>query len=1044
MRRHAKAFVALSALLLSLVLGVSLADAVVPVVSIEDATNVSYTTADVKGEVKPEGQLTTWRFQYATQQQWEDAGNAFPSESLGEGPSGETEAEETLERQLTGLTPDTTYHLRLQAENGDGQSEAVATNTFTTLEVQKPSLTPISVSSLTATSAHFSAEVDPNGTDPAFAAQWSFTCTPVPCKDAQGHPLQGTVPAGTVPKEVKADAANLEPNVEYTVKLTATNAGGSEEETATFETEGSAPSVKAFAAGPIQATQAGINGEVNPHNSPTTYWFEWGTQDCSANPCQSIPASKDADAGSAGADVYVFRQLNGLSPQSTYHFRLIAKNASGTTEGPDQAFTTASPASEAQGPACPNHDALGAEFLPDCRAWEMVSPPDKNGGGVTVESKQVHVATDGEAIAFGSLVGFADAKGSGIGFDYIAERDGVPGTNGWSTHAITPLMPPFTIFAGAFGGLGGNTSQFSAEFSPDLSRAIFRAWRPLEGTPNSARATNVYRLEGLRTPGGASATLMSDAYAPLPPLPPLFYLFAPPWPLAASSDVGHVLFESQLRLSEDAILGRPNIYESSGGIPRLASRIPAGSASTCDDAGGPGSACEAAFGAQAGPTPGQLREYTSHVISSDGSRVFFQTPTGGSGGNLYLREDSTRTYQLNASEKETPESPAGDAKFWDASTDGSRAFFTTAEGLVQEDDDGGQDLYMYEAEKPEGERLTLIGGGLDGSAEGVIGISADGRYVYFFNNDGNAPRIYLWHDGQVALVGALNDEANFLRNTPATTWFAPPIHSKFSRLSADGRHLLFMATSDAGLKGHGGFAGYDHGHGDPERCSSTAFQDCVELYLYSADSGRLQCVSCTPSGAPGTSDAYDSVEGNGVGFRALNRTQHENQALSDDGRFAFFTTAEALVSEDSNGTWDAYVYDTQTEKPHLLSSGEDKDPSYFLDASPDGRDAFIATAQKLSSWDVDDAYDAYDARIGGGLPEPPPTPPACQGDACQPAPRELSDPTPSSSSFKGPDNPAHARKRKRHARKRHHAKKRHSQAHRQSNRDANANRRASR
>src|SRR5262249_45922947 len=85
----------------------------------------------------------------------------------------------------------------------------------------------------------------------------------------------------------------------------------------------------------------------------------------------------------------------------------------------------------------------------------------------------------------------------------------------------------------------------------------------------------------------------------------------------------------------------------------------------------------------------------------------------------------------------------------------------------------------------------------------------------------------------------------------------------------------------------------------------------------------------------------------------------------------------------TNGVEDAYEYDALTGQVHLLSSGTGEYPSWFLDASADGSDAFIITAQPLLGWDHDQAYDLYDVRIGGGFPEPPAqTGPCSSAETC--------------------------------------------------------------
>ena len=304
----------------------------------------------------------------------------------------------------------------------------------------------------------------------------------------------------------------------------------------------------------------------------------------------------------------------------------------------------------------------------------------------------------------------------------------------------------------------------------------------------------------------------------------------------------------------------------------------------------------------------------------------------------------------------------------------------------------------------------------------MIGASADGNYVYFSAQGqlvagqpllapSGAHGVYLWHDGSIRYIGSFASTSNdWVLNMPigaggGRSWAGSDFPA--SRVSPDGKTLLFVAHDGSGL------TEYDH---NTTGCGGGS-SSCTEFYVYTAANEKLACASCNPSGAKATTDAttYARVESGGA-----NDNSHENHSLSDDGRYVFFSTGDRLVSGDRNGScltfnaspqegggscYDAYEYDTQTEQVHLLSSGESDSGSFFLDASANGRDAFFATKQALSRWDVDTGYDIYDARVDGGLPEPPP-PPACQGDACQPAPAQLNDPTPSSSSYAGPGNAA--------------------------------------
>jgi hypothetical protein len=66
----------------------------------------------------------------------------------------------------------------------------------------------------------------------------------------------------------------------------------------------------------------------------------------------------------------------------------------------------------------------------------------------------------------------------------------------------------------------------------------------------------------------------------------------------------------------------------------------------------------------------------------------------------------------------------------------------------------------------------------------------------------------------------------------------------------------------------------------------------------------------------------------------------------------------------------------------LISSGQGEDPSYLYGMSADAHDVFFETRQKLVGADLPGSPSLYDARVGGGIPDPV-APAPCQGDACQ-------------------------------------------------------------
>ena len=761
----------------------------------------------------------------------------------------------------------------------------------------------------------------------------------------------------------------------------------------------------------------------------------------------------------------------------------------------------------------------GQGFLPDNRAWEMVSPPDKNGGDVFADTGRTRAAADGNAIQFSSLAPFGDVEGTGTGIDYMARRDAAPGTHGWATHALTPAQPaPSLTEIGAF----QSEPYYVSNFSHDLSRGVYQAFKPLAGAQGSAdnvsERMNLYLRTDLGSPGPGEYHLLTGCPACSTPL--TFNIDQPRVMGANEGDSGHepfshIIFEAKRKLTEDAPGGSSTkLYEAllhgsdelqalsvdatagqyrlsfagqstadvpfdapassvesaldalptiapgsvtvdggpgdagatspyaiafsagpgiagtdvpeievqpgttplSGGaaaatvetrLPggqdvRLAGRVPPGSATECDDGG-----AVQCIGSNSttGPESRGLGglAYPLHTVSADGSRIVFRSSTN---GNVYLREGGRRTVQLNVAETSAPTAHQS-AEYWTASADDSRVLFSTEQQLLDEDTNGRSDLYMYDVNEPHHLTMLSQGDGDSGGFNTVAGAGASADYVYFTTGrqllagepvisevGGVAPKyMYVWHTGNLSYIGALyRGDAD--ANTPAAA-SANNVSRDTARVSEDGRHFLFTARYGEGLVGRGGLTTFDPG----DKCIYNN-GPCHELLLYSADTSRLVCASC-PEGAA-TSPISDVQIGERENSGGSKTTDHLTHALSEDGRYVFFQTGERLVPEDSNGQTDVYEYDALSGEQHLISSGESAYPSYFLDASDDGRDVFIDTREQLSGWDVDGAFDVYDARAGGGLPEPAPAPASCQGDACQPAPRELNDPTPASSSYSGP------------------------------------------
>jgi hypothetical protein len=379
----------------------------------------------------------------------------------------------------------------------------------------------------------------------------------------------------------------------------------------------------------------------------------------------------------------------------------------------------------------------------------------------------------------------------------------------------------------------------------------------------------------------------------------------------------------------------------------------------------------------------------------------------------------------------------------------------------------GADLYRYE---PGGEvlsDLTPLATGNGAEVQGVLGVSADGSYVYFAANGVLAAgasqgtckgpvrlasgkcNLYLLHDGQVSFIAPLDAEHG--SGSDAIDWVGTAREAlntgsyfpKTSFLSADGKTLLFRSQNQLGT--------YES-------------KGVPEFYRFDAEEPtQLRCVSCRPSGE-------DASEGPSLGSLLFPQIQPESSALevqsrnfSADGNHFFFESSEALSPEDTNGQVECPFSGTSSqafpkcldvyewEAPgtgscseggpsfssfnggcvYLISTGKSEFPSLFADASESGEDVFFFTRQGLVGQDKDELQDVYDARVGGGLASQNPiTPVPCEStEACHgPAQSPPVESTPVTPNFEGPGNKVEKHKKQNHKKKKHKGKKKHHKA----------------
>ena len=946
-----------------------------PTATINPPSSVTYKFARLSGTVNSGGteeyEATKYHFELCASHCDREIGYG---EVLADG------ADHEVSTEFDHLEPETSYELTLVAANAYGRQRVEDVTSFETPPKPPaipPAVTIDPVTAVTAESAHLSGAVDPMGSGEVQATTYWFEYT---ADGVEWHPLETQGPIeGTGPQAVSAELEGLAPNTGYSVRLQASNDGGettSETPNPSFVTEAVDPLAEILPATGVLSTSVRLNGHIDPRGSLTRYYFQWGRGDCASSPCASIPLSEDGEAGSRDGFVSVHAELGGLSQATTYHYRLVAKNQAGEAISGGASFTTgAAPA------PCADERAGFATQLPDCRAYEMVSPLQKSGGSVSSQTYRTRAAADGNAVTFVSQAAFAGTQGFPYsGAEYLSSR----GPDGWSTHSVTPLKKS-PAFPNAFSG-----STYVGFLSPDLDHGVFRALAPNpDATPNTQGVDNLFLATGMRS-GAPHFTLLSDSVKPLGEQD------ASSEPLVAfvdaSSDFSRVAFEDAKNLTLGASGTGPKLYEWSDGEVRLAGFLPDSACGSppcpaAESVGGAGAKGTALFGEG---TNTQL----AHAVSDDGSKVFFTAGKlkGAKGdvgfeGSLYVREDGARTTQIDESERSEPDPKGpGRSEFQWASPNGEEVLFFSKGELVNEDSDGeGLSLYRWRAGAPAGERLSLVP--TPGTVPAhVIDASADGSFVDLLGIDllGSPGRtIYVLHDGHLRKVVTLG------ASDPAVGELGIEQNFDQARITPDGRELLFHSRTN--------LTGYE-----PYNPSCSVLEHCSELYLYSYDADELVCVSCNPSGEAPSGEASIFTRPIAEAGASGNASQYLNTPISDNGRYVFFTSPDSLVPGDTNGRDDAYVYDTAKREARLLSSGQCNCDSIFMTASPSGRDAFFTTAQQLVRADTDNLADLYDARLGGGIAAQNALAPAeCQGDACQPTPAPPSLLAPASSLFAG-------------------------------------------
>jgi hypothetical protein len=588
--------------------------------------------------------------------------------------------------------------------------------------------------------------------------------------------------------------------------------------------------------------------------------------------------------------------------------------------------------------------------LPDCRAYELVTPPTTNGRYVTPIS----------------------TLGFGAPWDLFPTELASPSTSSMV----------FLAYSSALEEPAGGTGVFDL-YGAERSSTGWKTTRRY--SPSGAEAVRV-------NPGGVSGD-HRYAFINVEQLPGL-----PSGPLSGNANVGYLskpngtfeLIGKGQEATEPYAQGR---YISSDGehIIFITGKNPETQSVWCQRAG---SSCEVNKLAPDAPPAGTGAVYdrspdgATHVVSllpsneppaageqafykgvsKDGTTVAFMI-----GETLYARVDNAATLKV----------AEGEPVFAGISTDGRYLFYVA----------GGESgtIHRYDVQTAADVEVNPT------TVAEVVNVSADGSHVYFISKEEvggegavGEPNMFVWREDSSVHLVATVEPSDLIRTSgdlpgfPALNrWTSDAVNpsqgtvlhgpgGESSRTTPNGSVLIFESRAR--------LTGYDNtGH--------------TEIYRYDDEDEHIICVSCNF----GLGEATGEAQLENLHMVPTPILIHN---LTDDGSRVFFETGEPLVEEDTDGVNDIYEWQADGERGTvgLISSGKSIDypllilggqpaaptPNIILSITPDGKDVdFLSEDELVREAGTGGVPAIYDARVNGGFPVPPPIG-ACAEEACRP------------------------------------------------------------
>jgi len=708
--------------------------------------NVTGDAAHLGADVLPHGSQTHWRLESARSSSgpWSPIAGAAGTISQAQAEARPYGTDFKLDAVLTGLSPSTEYFVRLVAENECASGCGGATSAAARFETSgPPSADTFAVHAIHGESLRLLAAVNPNSqltsaeqmvtladaTGGTFTLTFRGETTAPLAFDAKPETVQGALEAlpGLAAEDGLVQVTGLDGGP-YTVYFGGEKDPLGERSQPQIEADASGLAPSGSASVTVATTQAGGVGY------DTHYHFEYVSQkqfeEGGGEPFAAAAVTPEVDLGSGDQEEMVGEDVPGLLPGETYHYRLVATNNSPgnpVIDGAAQSLTVPASGAGAEAGACPNEPfrtGLSAA-LPDCRAYEQLTPLDKEGAqelfhyrfqipaAVVVGEDGEHAALEGQAVSFGSEPGSGQSP-------YFFSR----GDAGWLMRAGAPQ--PQT-------GVGKIIPQL---YSADLSQVAFESQYDTSDLGQSPE------IEYEVGPAGGPYTTVAS-------VPRAQVLREEGW-AAATGDFSKLVLASSDRTLLDEVTPTKSgfdLYEYSGGELRQLN---------VDSEGQTIGSCGARMvlgeeGAQ------NHRLSSAHSISADGSRVFFEAVAGkncSEPAHLYMRLDGSETLDIGA------------YKFRAANAQGTRLLLKDSAGqAVGYDTEARTTEPPPAAEMASAHELALLGIPLKTEPD-VASAFAHPRYTYF----ACSPTQPVCEEGQVAgLPGG-----GLFKGQPKLENFVPP------------------------------------------------------------------------------------------------------------------------------------------------------------------------------------------------------------------------------------------------------------------------------